>query len=287
MIAKFVKTLALRYLKYDSQFLRELLLGTSTTALQQAFSNKQELTALLFKIRPLVVNISDEFPQATNLSHIEQMIRVLQQAVKNTDGVIVDLGAANGDVSADFLKAFPNLEFHLFEPLKESYTNCVQKFKGNPNVNIHNKAVGNIAGQTIINQAATNQSSSLLSFADNQKEEFFIERIGQVINKETIDVVRLNDYLKVDKPIWLLKLDLQGYEVEALKGADNLLKQTRFVLCEMMNHDSYNGAPQYHDIDTYLRSQGFKLLDTVGGLRRSNKLLEFDSIYYNPALISA
>lgn len=284
-ISNIAEQLALKNLTYDGNFIKKLLNATSSKALTEAYGNDPKaLLSLLFKLRAHVIPVTDEFPQSGNKSHVERTIESLKSKLNAKGGLFIDLGAAAGEVSDDLLKAFPDNEFHLFEPIDESYNKCIKRFSANQNVTVHKKAVGNTNTQTVIHKSKSSQSSSLLNFSDNIETEFFKERI-EVMDDEVIDVVKLDDYLKTEKPIWLIKLDVQGYEIPALEGAEQLLKQTSFVLCEMMNHDSYVNAPQYYDIDAFMRSKGFKLLDLVTGLRRDGMLLEFDSLYYNPALV--
>lgn len=286
IIDGFIKSLAFKKLTYDSAFIVELLKRTSSKTLLDGYSNnKTDLLSLIHRLRGELVKITDEFPQSANKDHIERTIESIARHVNAEEGVFVDLGAAYGEVSMAFYERFPNNEFHLFEPLDESYKICIEKFTGLNKVTVHKKAVGNENVETVIHKSKSSTSSSLLQFSDNLSNDFFKERL-KYEEDEKIEVVRVDDYLKTQKPIWLMKLDVQGFEIPALQGAENTLKQTRFVLCEMMNHDNYVGAPQYYDIDNYLRSKGFKLADMAPGLRRNGKIYEFDCLYYNSNLLN-
>jgi hypothetical protein len=57
-----------------------------------------------------------------------------------------------------------------------------------------------------------------------------------------------------------LKLDLQGYELEAMKGADRLLREcVRAVYSEAQLVELYEGAAQFSDLDLFLRARSFVL----------------------------
>jgi hypothetical protein len=62
----------------------------------------------------------------------------------------------------------------------------------------------------------------------------------------------------------LLKLDLQGYEIEALKGARAVLGRTDYVLLETAFKRLYENEPLFEDLADYLRTAGFHFLRPVG-----------------------
>lgn len=73
----------------------------------------------------------------------------------------------------------------------------------------------------------------------------------------TVPTSRLDDVLS--GPIDILKLDLQGYELEALRGAGNLLSQTRVVLTEVGFLPIYEQAPTFCDIHEFLKPREFEI----------------------------
>ena len=83
-----------------------------------------------------------------------------------------------------------------------------------------------------------------------------------------------------------MKLDVQGFEIEALKGAVNCLSRTYFVLIELSNHDYYKHGAKYFEVDDFLRQIGFELQTFIPSLRDKNKILEWDSIYMNKKLLA-
>ena len=55
-----------------------------------------------------------------------------------------------------------------------------------------------------------------------------------------------------------LNLDIQGYELEAFKGFENLLNDFDFIYCEVNEKELYVGCPLITDIDEYLNTFNFK-----------------------------
>jgi FkbM family methyltransferase len=59
-----------------------------------------------------------------------------------------------------------------------------------------------------------------------------------------------------------LNLDLQGYELEALKGMGDTLNQFKWVYSEVNKAELYKGCALVEDMDTYLLGFGFKRAET-------------------------
>ena len=60
------------------------------------------------------------------------------------------------------------------------------------------------------------------------------------------------------KTIDLLCLDLQGAEIEALKGAASLLSDVKYIITEGCRNPEYEDAPTLEDIRSLLAEHGFQ-----------------------------
>lgn len=95
-------------------------------------------------------------------------------------------------------------------------------------------------------------------------------------------------------PIDLLKMDLQGGELEVLRGGIGKLSEAVAVVTEVRFHRIYEGEPLFGDLDQELRRQGFKLHkfmftksvmmpheheDKVLRPRMTSQLLDGDAVY--------
>jgi len=72
----------------------------------------------------------------------------------------------------------------------------------------------------------------------------------------TLDTVCERDHLRPDA----MKLDIQGAELEALKGSEKILPGMLAVEIEVAFSETYIGQPLFADIDTFMRSRGFTLV---------------------------
>lgn len=178
-----------------------------------------------------------------------------RELVETDRPVLVDGGAHVGRVIDRFLADFAEPTIHAFEPIPPLAQMLNQKYADRANVHIHCAALGASAGTVQFNVVGNVMSSSVLKpsdFANNLHGD-------AVAVKQTaaLPQVRLDEV--IDSPIDVLKLDLQGYELEALKGAERLLDRTRIIISEVEFVPLYDDQPLFGDIDAYLRARGFAL----------------------------
>jgi hypothetical protein len=98
------------------------------------------------------------------------------------------------------------------------------------------------------------QSSSLLTPALHK-----IQYPGiHFIDKEEVEVITLNEYFENKQFLYnLITLDVQGYELEVIKGASKILNSVDYILCEVNRAELYAGCPMVEEIDSYLKQFGF------------------------------
>lgn len=100
--------------------------------------------------------------------------------------------------------------------------------------------------------------------------------------------VRLDTFMKFAgiSSVDLLCMDLQGYELEALKTMGDLIHRTRYIITETSMVSTYEGGSTFAELNSYLESKGFKYVcsnkfgyripDTV-----TRGFSEFDAMFVN------
>lgn len=80
----------------------------------------------------------------------------------------------------------------------------------------------------------------------------------------------------------LLKLDIEGHEIDALRGAERLLKVVEVILAEVQFFEiEHNGLPTFTDLVVYLRDRHFDLHDfaCLASRRRDGRLRMGDVLF--------
>lgn len=174
---------------------------------------------------------------------------------------VIDAGARYGlHPSWESLSNFA--EFHLFEPDLEEARRLSQKYEGQTNISIHAKALyshsTNLKFRVSRHRALNSilpANTSLLKQQSYKLAEF------DTLDTFEVEAVSLDDYYR-DAPIHFLKLDVEGAELDVLRGATNQLEKSILgVRSEVLFAEIYQGCPLFGDINKFLIDQGFELLN--------------------------
>lgn len=114
-------------------------------------------------------------------------------------------------------------------------------------------ALGSTPGRMFLNVEENKGRSSLLNVTEINQE-------SKDIVKQEVDVVRLDELLKddVSNEKIGMKIDTEGYELEVLKGATEMLKKTTFVLAEVRhNHTSFTGQYGFMAFNKFMADHDF------------------------------
>lgn len=180
--------------------------------------------------------------------------------------VIIEAGAYEGKETSVFAQYWPQGHVHSFEPVERLYEIAARRVRSFPNVSIYPLGLGDLSGpQTIYLSTEAgnhwiNRISMCSSFYRPKKHLHYSEtffRGTEVVQMICLDEwARRNGVTHVD----LLWLDIQGYELSALKAGIELLKTVSVVVCAMAFVEAYEGQPLYREVKTWLEEQGFLLV---------------------------
>lgn len=166
---------------------------------------------------------------------------------------VIDVGAAYGDWSELAARVFPRARMLLVEPLSEFAPFLEEQQRRQPGTTVVAAAAGRTSGTASLHVHADLVGSSL-------REEAGLTETDRVVRVVTIDeLVAEHD---AEGP-FVLKLDVQGAELDVLVGAASTLAQTELVQLETLLFAFYEGAPQLGDVVTFMRDFGFVVYDIV------------------------
>jgi FkbM family methyltransferase len=142
----------------------------------------------------------------------------------------------------------------LFEPQDRPFKQMMKNLADQPGVTLWNYAAGAEKGTATMYRVSPDHSSSMLQPA-SLRPDF------QFDGEEAVHVVTIDDtiaHLKLAGHYDVLRLDAQGYELEALKGATaTLAADIKRVEVELHDPNTYPGAATLEQLDEFLEANGF------------------------------
>jgi FkbM family methyltransferase len=173
--------------------------------------------------------------------------------------VVYDVGAHRGQFAVFARARWPEAEIISFEPI-EAEARRISHVA--PGVSVKNVALGAERCKAELHLSRASDSSSLFPIA-RQVEVFpGTEEVGSL----DVEVERLDSYMRAGRQPSLLKIDVQGSELDVLKGAD--LDQVGCVYVESSFVELYTGQALAAQVIGYLDEHRFRLAD-IRNLSRS------------------
>lgn len=194
------------------------------------FEHQDHFIDLLWKsLRGLNIGTGDEVLSSGEILILDYIKQELLKD-KNHKYVIFDVGANQGQYALLISKAFEGTDFitYSFEPSKNTFQILSEKLKGNSNFKLINKGVSNESGILKLYTDANGSGMASLSKRDLSYRNIEMQK------SEEVEITTLDEFCKSKDigSIDFLKLDIEGYELHALKGANKILKKTKFIQFE-------------------------------------------------------
>jgi len=161
---------------------------------------------------------------------------------------VIDVGVANGTMS--LYETFPLSKHILIEPLQEFKPNLEELIKRFPNSEYIIAAATQKSGNITINVHPDLVGSSL--YLENEDSD--VNGVPRVVPAITIDEVCRER--KTQGP-YLIKVDVQGAELDALQGALSILEDTEYIILETVLFQVFLNGSQCYDIIKFMKEQGF------------------------------
>jgi FkbM family methyltransferase len=211
----------------------------------------------------------------------------LKNARYNKSGVFFDIGAAAGVFSKKIIESFPNAKIFMIEPNLEFFLKLKKFFIGSQ-FTIFNKIAYNKKNYKKFYNYNNKELSSI--YRINNKHEF--NKNNNKYNISYIETVKLDDIVKKFniKMIDLVKIDVQGSEMQVLEGLKKTLKEKKIymllveVSCENNNTGIYENNSDVSELISFMNKYNYKIfsiLDISINIDKSIKQLEFIFINKN------
>ena len=193
---------------------------------------------------------------------------------------ILDVGSNKGQFILLVESLFKNKIVYSFEPIKEILQKQKIFFEYKNNIYFFNIGLGEKSEKKVFYITNRKDSSSFLKFHKND-----IKNSDYKIDEERIVEIKALDKVisstQLVRPI-LLKIDVQGYELNVLKGCSDLLKKTSYIIVEVSENEIYQDQPVANQIIEYLNKRNFIIIkeNLATNISKSN-LFQKDILFKN------
>lgn len=187
----------------------------------------------------------------------------------------IDVGAYSGEWTRTLLRLFPSTRVLMIEPQDVKKAELEMLCSSHSGLALATVLLGpKVAEHVGFYEGDT--ASSVLQDANHDSPP------SRVLPMTTLDIVI--EEKKFPAPDFI-KLDVQGYEIEVLKGASRALKSAQVVLMEVNLIPINRGAPLVHDAVGYMADRGFRVYDVGTFFRRpyDNSLWQMDVFFARPS----
>jgi len=174
---------------------------------------------------------------------------------------VLHIGAHYGEEVKDYINyGIKNLVF--FEPLSSSLEILEENlsvYANQANIQIFPYALGN--EEKDVEMYVSDHGGMCSSVL---KPKIVLEQYPGIKfhSKETVNMIRLDD-AEIDISDYnFMNIDVQGYELEVLKGSENTLKNIDYVYTEINVAEVYEDAPHVDKLDEFLTTYRFSRVET-------------------------
>lgn len=201
----------------------------------------------------------------------------------NSIKTIIDIGANEGQFAERMINLGFNNTIISFEPMTKQYDRLVKnaqktKFRDINWIVEKKCAIGSKKDCKEIFISGKNQSSSLMNLS---KKHIEISPEFNVVENENVEVETLDNFkdkiLSYEKN-YLLKIDVQGFELEVLKGSSQILNFINCIFIEVSHENLYQNQPKSIDVINFLIEKNFSIwsIDHVFINRKTGKHYQSD-----------
>jgi FkbM family methyltransferase len=172
--------------------------------------------------------------------------------------VAIDVGAYVGEWTRSFRQIFPDSHVLMIEPQASKIAMLNKVTAELRNVELRVELLGARA-EANVGFCESETGSSVLTVTENRRPP------NTYLPMATLDAITEGSaFARPD----FIKLDVQGYEIEVLRGGVCTLESAEAVLMEVNLLELYEGAPLFHESADYMGKQGFQVYELGSLIRR-------------------
>jgi FkbM family methyltransferase len=172
---------------------------------------------------------------------------------------IIHIGAHQGQEVREYVENGYQ-DIIMFEPLSENFRILEENLKDmNANITAHQVALGNEEKNVVM---YLSDNGLLSSSVLKPKVHLQLHPSVGFPTTEEVEMKRLDSFVEETKNFNFINMDVQGYELEVLKGGMETLKHIDYVYCEVNRDELYEGNVFIEDLDKFLADYSMERVET-------------------------
>jgi FkbM family methyltransferase len=112
----------------------------------------------------------------------------------------------------------------------------------------------------------------------------YLENTAFTFTPEKRKCVTLTTLLGSEEGFDLIKMDVQGAELDVIRGGLPIVRNSRYLLLELQTHNYNLGAPHLEEVVAFLLGEGFAVVDIFDLMYSGDKLIQVDVLFRNRKL---
>ena len=181
-----------------------------------------------------------------------------------SNSIAIDVGANIGNHSIEFSKYFEKVV--CFEPNPRVFDVLHANIKQIKNIVAYNFGCGANKETLTLNEDFNNLGSSSARYKIKSN------------NLVEVNIKPLDDYLNELKRVCLIKIDVEGMEIETLKGAENVIKEFKPLICFEQREIEFTKIHVETEAIDWLRNRGYRIYSNIRLKRRNIILRRFNNL---------
>lgn len=182
---------------------------------------------------------------------------------------ILDIGAYKGEWTRNAKKIFSDSSFFLIEANKD-----LEEYLMLTGENYKISVLGS-ENNKIINYFKCK------NFPHPTGNSVFKEKSKFIFEPEERKTDKLDSIFRNDDIFDLIKMDVQGSELEIIKGGNETIKKTKFLILELQISEYNKDAPMINEVVSYLKGVNFVLVDILDFIYSDGELIQCDGLFLN------
>ncbi|MEK6780169.1 MAG: FkbM family methyltransferase [Bacteroidota bacterium] len=194
---------------------------------------------------------------------------------------VIDVGANEGQYALGLISNGFKGKIFSFEPIAIIFHKLSKAAERHNGWSTFNLGIGEKEDEISINVSENFVSSSILEI---NQTSIAAESKSRFTHQERIRMTSLDSFfanVNIIHEDTLLKLDIQGFELNALRGAKKSLPWIKVIQIELSFVQLYKGSPLFQEVTDFLKKEGFEIFTIIPGFRnaQTGQMLQADGIF--------